>query len=56
MTDEMNDFADLFNNPDDEEEMKKYNHWMDLARTVNSVMYSMRQSANLVFPADNDQE
>lgn len=56
MTDEMNDFADLFNNPDDEEEMKKYKHWMDLARTVNSVMYSMRQSANLVFPADNDQE
>lgn len=56
MTDEMNDFADLFNNPDDPAEMKKYQHWMDLARTVNAVMYSLRQSANLVFPADNDQE
>ena len=56
MTDEMNDFADLFNNPDDPAEMKKYQHWMDLARTVNSVMYSLRQSANLVFPADNDQD
>lgn len=56
MTDEMNDFADLFNNPNDEQEMKKYNHWMNLARTVNSVMYSLRQSANLVFPADKDQE
>lgn len=52
----MNDFAALFNNPDDPAEMKKYQHWMDLARTVNSVMYSLRQSASLVFPADNDQE
>ena len=56
MTDEMNDFADLFNNPDDPVQVKKYQHWMNLARTVNSVMYSLRQSANLTFPADNDQE
>ena len=56
MTDEMNDFADLFNNPDDEEEMKKYKHWLELSKTVNSVMYSLRQSAQLVFPSDNDQE
>lgn len=56
MTDEMNDFADLFNNPDDEAEMKKYKQWLALSKTVNSVMYSLRQSAQLVFPADNDQE
>ena len=56
MTDQMNDFADLFNNPDDEEEMKKYKHWLELSKTVNSVMYSLRQSAQLVFPSDNDQE
>lgn len=56
MTDEMNDFADLFNHPDDPEEMKKYKHWLELSKQVNAVMYSLRQSADLVFPADNDQE
>lgn len=56
MTDEMNDFADLFNDPDNEEQMEKYKGWMDLAETVNSVMYSLRQSAQLEFPADKDQE
>ncbi|MDO4902920.1 MAG: Gfo/Idh/MocA family oxidoreductase [Limosilactobacillus sp.] len=54
MTDEMNDFAALFTNPDDPAQVKKYQRWMDLSRTVNSVMYSLRQSANLTFPADND--
>ena len=56
MTDEMNDFADLFNDPDNEEQMKKYKAWMDLSEMVNSVMYSLRQSAQLEFPADKDQE
>jgi hypothetical protein len=56
MTDEMNDFADLFNDPDNEEQMKKYKGWMDLSEMVNSVMYSLRQSAQLEFPADKDQE
>lgn len=56
MTDEMNDFADLFNDPDNEEQMEKYQGWMDLSETVNSVMYSLRQSAQLEFPADKDQE
>jgi predicted dehydrogenase len=55
MTDEMNDFADLFNNPDDPEEQEKYKHWLDLARTVNSIMYSLRKSANLTFPADKEE-
>lgn len=56
MTDEMNDFADLFNNPDGKDEQAKYQRWFDLARTVNSVMYSLRQSAQLKFPADQKQE
>lgn len=56
MTDEMNDFADLFNHPDDPEQDRKYQHWMDLSRTVNSVMYSLRQSAQLDFPSDQEQE
>lgn len=56
MIDEMSDFAKLFNDPDNEEQMMKYKGWLDLARMVNAVMYSLRQSAQLEFPADKDQE
>ncbi|MCI6368141.1 MAG: Gfo/Idh/MocA family oxidoreductase [Limosilactobacillus reuteri] len=54
MVDELNDFADVFENPDDEDQMKRYQHWFDLARTVNSVMFDMRQSADLMFPSDSN--
>ena len=54
MVDELNDFADIFENPDDEDQMKRYQHWFDLARTVNSVMFDLRQSADLMFPSDSN--
>jgi predicted dehydrogenase len=54
MVDELNDFADVFENPDDEDQMKRYQHWFDLARTVNSVMFDLRQSADLMFPSDSN--
>ena len=54
MVDELNDFADIFENPDDEDQIKRYQHWFDLARTVNSVMFDLRQSADLMFPSDSN--
>lgn len=54
MVDEMNDFADVFENPDDPDQLKRYNKWFDLARTVNSVMFDLRQSADLTFPSDSN--
>ena len=54
MVDEVNDFADVFENPDDEDQMKRYQHWFDLARTVNSVMFDLRQSADFMFPSDSN--
>ena len=46
--------APVFYNPDDEDQIKRYQHWFDLARTVNSVMFDLRQSADLMFPSDSN--
>ena len=54
MVDELNDFADLFEAPDDAEQLKLYKHWQALSRDVNAVMYNLRQSADFVFPADTN--
>ena len=54
MVDEMNDFADVFENPDDQDQLARYNKWFDEARVVNSVMFDLRQSADLMFPADRN--
>lgn len=52
MVPEMQNFADLFNHPDDKEQQQKYQEWHQLSKTVNEVMTDLRQSANLVFPSD----
>lgn len=52
MVPEMKEFADLFNNPDNPDEQKKYQAWHELSKTVNEVMTTLRQSANLIFPND----
>ena len=52
MVDELNDFADLFENPSDPEQMKHYQAWLALSRDVNTVMFDLRQSADYTFPAD----
>lgn len=54
MVDELNDFAALFENPDDEAQLARYKEWFDLARTVNGVMFNLRESADLMFPADSN--
>lgn len=52
--DELIDFAKLFNNPNDAVEETKYQRWLKLSQEVNQVMYDLRQSADLVFPADEN--
>ena len=54
MVDELNDFANLFENPNDEVQAALYKKWFELARTVNMVMFNLRESADLTFPADNN--
>ena len=54
MVDELNDFADLFENPTDPAQVKNYKAWQDLARDVNAVMFNLRQSADFTFPADTN--
>lgn len=54
MVPEMQDFADLFNRPNDADQLAKYKAWQQLSKTVNEVMTTLRQSANLTFPNDNN--
>lgn len=54
MVDELNDFANLFENPNDEVQAALYKKWFELARTVNMVMFNLRESADLTLPADNN--
>ncbi|WP_137597300.1 Gfo/Idh/MocA family protein [Paucilactobacillus kaifaensis] len=53
MVGELQDFASLLANPDDEEQLNKYQAWFKLSRQVNSLLYTLRQSAGIEFPADN---
>ncbi|MDR0922189.1 MAG: Gfo/Idh/MocA family oxidoreductase [Lactobacillales bacterium] len=52
MVDEVLAFAEVMNHPTDEELGEAYEEWVELARNVNKVLYSMRQSAGIHFPAD----
>ncbi|WP_367342087.1 Gfo/Idh/MocA family protein [Limosilactobacillus sp.] len=52
--DEMVDFAQLFNHKDDPAEIKQYDRWHKISRNVNQLMYDLRQSADLVFPSDEN--
>lgn len=54
MVDELNDFAALFNDPTNPDQVKKYQRWQELSRQVNAVMFDLRQSAELTFPADDN--
>lgn len=53
MADEMKVFADWFSHPDDEAKQAAYQAALDRSRKINQVIYDLRQSANLIFPADN---
>lgn len=53
MLDEMLSFADSFEHPTDPERQRQYQERLQLAKKVNTVMFELRQSAHLHFPADN---
>lgn len=52
MVPEMQEFAALFEQPDDQAQLAKYQQWFDLSRQVNSLLYTLRQSAGIKFPTD----
>ena len=47
---EAQDFADIINDPVAQHE--HYNQWFQLAKQVNQTLFDLRQSAGIVFPAD----
>lgn len=52
MLDEMLVFADMFEKAHDTSVQARYQKQLTRAKQVNDVMYSLRQSANMTFPAD----
>ncbi|WP_367300546.1 Gfo/Idh/MocA family protein [Leuconostoc carnosum] len=50
MIKEAQDFADIINDPVAQHE--HYNQWFQLAKQVNQTLFDLRQSAGIVFPAD----
>ena len=52
MLDEMKAFAKMFAHQDDLDVHRQYEEQLKLAEQVNTVMYQLRQSANLSFPSD----
>lgn len=52
MIEEAEDFAQVILNPDDAFWGEKYEEWVELARSVNEVVYQMRMSAGIYFDAD----
>jgi len=52
MIEEASDFAAVINQPTDEIWGAKYEAWVELARDVNQILTDLRQSAGIVFDAD----
>lgn len=55
MAPEMATFADWFSHPDGQEQAAAYQHALDRSRMINTVIYDLRQSADLVFPEDKQE-
>ena len=51
MFDELNDFAQLFTNPESSQQQDNYQRWLELAKIVNMTLYHLRKSANIIFPS-----
>lgn len=51
---ELQDFAEIMNNLKDADNEERYQRWLQLAEDVNQVIYDLRQSCNLMFPADEN--
>ncbi|WP_225361918.1 hypothetical protein [Limosilactobacillus reuteri] len=52
MFDELNDFAQLFTNPESPQQQDNYQRWLELAKIVNMTLYRLRKSANIIFLSD----
>lgn len=50
---EANAFARVINNPGDAASIADYKKWQALSITVNQVLFNLRQSAGIEFPADH---
>lgn len=51
---ELQDFAEIMNNLKDADNEERYQRWLQLAEDVNQVIYDLRQSCDLTFPADEN--
>ncbi|MDT6980238.1 Gfo/Idh/MocA family oxidoreductase [Levilactobacillus zymae] len=54
MLPEVNDFARILQAPDDAQNAADYRRWLRWSQQVNQVLYDLRVSANLYFPADEN--
>ena len=54
MLPEVNDFARILRAPDDAQNAADYRRWLRWSQQVNQVLYDLRVSANLYFPADEN--
>lgn len=52
MLPEAEDFARVLEAPDDKQNVADYQRWLQWSLTVNQVLFDLRVSANLKFPAD----
>lgn len=55
MTPEMATFADWFSHPDGQDQQDAYQHALERSRMINTVIYDLRQSAELIFPTDKQE-
>lgn len=56
MADEMSVFADWFSNPTDQQKQAAYQAALKRSQMINTVIYDLRRSADLMFPADKQVE
>ncbi|OTN77000.1 hypothetical protein A5886_002080 [Enterococcus sp. 8G7_MSG3316] len=54
MVEEANDFADVIENSTNPIQGKRYEEWVELARSVNETIYLMRKQADINFDADQE--
>lgn len=54
LVDEARDFAEVLENPKKAENFLRYQNWRNLSKIVAKTSYQMRQSAGIVFPADQN--
>ena len=56
MADEAKDFANVIKHPTDPTWGLLYEEWIELARSVNQVVYDLRKNGGIKFDADNEED